>query len=326
MIISKTPFRISLFGGGTDYPEWFEENGGKVINFAINKYCYINFRELPPFFNYLYRIKYHKIEYRKNIDKINHPSVRECFKKFNILNADLTHSADLPAFTGLGSSSTFTVGLLKILNTFKNKKKSKKELLYEAIDIERNVLHEPVGCQDQTISAVGGINVINFKKNNKIEIKSLGKYKKNLKELKRHLLLIYTGIPRISFDITRDVISNIPKKKSIFKEIYNISKEAENILQRNNFKIDQISELLNENWKLKKKTSKKVSNNKIDEIYDIGIKNGAQSGKLLGGGGGGFVLFIVNPEKKRKILSKLKKLKQIPLDYDYKGSVILQNE
>lgn len=325
MIISKTPFRISLFGGGTDYPEWYKYNKGKVVSFAINKYCYINFRELPPFFNYNYRIKYHKIEYCKKISSIKHPSVRECFRKFNIQNADLTHSADLPAFSGLGSSSTFTVGLLKVINTFKKKIHTKNKLFKQAIEIERKILKEPVGCQDQTSAAMGGFNVINFKKNG-IKINSLNHYVRNIEKIREHLLLVYTGLPRISFEITKNVILNIPKKKKVFEEIYNIAAEAEKIIKSQNFEIDHLSSLLNETWKLKKKTSKKITNNTINEIFQRGMENGAEAGKLLGGGGGGFILFIVKPQNKKKILNKFKNLKYIPLDYDNTGSIILQRE
>ena len=323
MIISKTPFRVSLFGGGTDYPEWYNDNNGKVINFAINKYCYINLRELPPFFNYLYRIKYHKIEYCKKLSHIKHPSVRACFEMFKINNADLTHSADLPAFSGLGSSSSFTVGLINAI-TFKKKSFSKEKLFKQAIEIERNILNEPVGCQDQTIASIGGFNAINFTGKNRITINSLTKYKKNIDLIKKNLVMIYTGIPRFSFKITSDVILNMPNKNTTFKRIYEIAVECENLIKSENFRIDDISALLNETWKLKKETSNKVSNNKINQIYEAGINYGADAGKLLGGGGGGFVLFFVKPKNREFFLNKLKSLMYIPLDYDYNGSVIIQ--
>ena len=237
----------------------------------------------------------------------------------------MTHSADLPAFSGLGSSSTFTVGLLKVINIFKKKNCTKPELFKQAIEIERNILKEPVGCQDQTSAAMGGFNVINFTNNN-IKVNSLLDYTKNVEKIREHLLLIYTGLPRISFEITKDVILNIPENKKVFKEIYNIAAEAEKMIKSQNFEIDHFSSLLNETWKLKKKTSKKITNNTINEIFQSGIENGAEAGKLLGGGGGGFVLFIVKPENREKVLNKFKNLKYIPLKYDNNGSVILQKE
>jgi len=302
MIVCKTPFRVSLFGGGTDFPEFYKKHGGFVIGGSINKFCYITLRYLPEFHNHKYEVHYSKIERVNNVSEIEHPVIRACYKIFNIRpNINLIYDADMPAKSGLGTSSSFTVSLINSIFKFKRNNISKKELLKKSIFIERDYLKESVGCQDQTLAVHGGFNFIKFEKN-KISVKRIKISKKKLNELENNLFLVYTNNPRYATKIEENKIVNIKKKIKLYFEIKKITKKALNILEKNK-KIDLIGKLLNDYWNIKKNLSNKVADKVIDKIYKKGIKSGALGGKILGAGGGGFLIFYC-PQKNHNKFSK----------------------
>ncbi len=322
MIISKTPYRISLFGGGTDYPSWYLRNNGQVLSFSINKYVYISCRHLPNFFPHNYRILYAKDEKVNRINDITHPSVRETIKhtKFNE-NLEIHYDGDLPARCGLGSSSAFTVGFLNCLLNLQNKKVYPKKLANEAIFIEQKRVNETVGSQDQVAVAYGGFNNIIFKKNSKIYVKPLKLKESKLKKLEENLILVYTGFTRNAEAIAKTYVNKLSKKKSNLELMNSTVDTAKNILDNGN--IDDIGYLLNDFWHLKKTLSKNISNTYIDEIYNKAISAGALGGKLIGAGGGGFLLLYANKNKQKKIMKSLSKLTSVKFKFEYEGSRII---
>ena len=323
MIISRTPYRISFFGGGTDYHAWYQEHGGQVISTSINKYCYINARILPPFFEHRSRIVWSIIEMVKENYDITHPSIRETLKFLGIDEGiEIHHNGDLPARSGLGSSSTFTVGLLNALYTLNGYIANKGQLASEAIYVERELIKENVGVQDQIAAAFGGLNKITINQNgsynvNKIELNPLKK-----RELKSHLMLFFTGIARTASEIAATKISSIPNKYYELSEMYKMVDIAIDILE-NSSDIKEFGKLLHESWLFKRSISDAISNNIIDEIYDTAMKNGAIGGKLLGAGGGGFMLIFAEPENHDNIRSSLANLIEIPFDFEDTGSTII---
>tara|TARA_B100000575_G_scaffold215503_1_gene176221 strand:+ start:11652 stop:12638 length:987 start_codon:yes stop_codon:yes gene_type:complete len=322
MIISKTPYRISFFGGGTDMPTWYLKNTGQVLSTTIDKYSYITFKTLPKIFGENIRLVYSKTELVDNVKQIKHPSIREVLK-FTKLYKDINihYNGDLPAFSGLGSSSAFTVGLLNALYNFKGISKTQFQLGLDSINIEQNKIKENVGSQDQMAVAVGGLNHIKFNKNNKILIKKI-KIKKNiLKRLEENLLLFYTGMKRNSNDIQNNYLKNIHYKNFELDQISKSVDWALEFLKSGN--LDDFGNLLNEMWKFKKKLNNKVSNNKLNEIYDIAMKNGALGGKLIGAGGGGFYLFYANKNNQNKIKQKLGRSNFIDFRFEDSGSTIV---
>lgn len=323
MIISRTPFRISFFGGGTDYREWFEENGGSVLATTIDKYCYITCRYLPPFFKHKFRIIYSKMEQVKSIDEIQHPSVRETLRFMNIKKGvEIHHDGDLPARTGLGSSSSFTVGLLHALYALKGIMPSKMQLAKDAIYIEQEMIKENVGCQDQALAAVGGFNKIEFGGSNHLNVRAITISKERIELLQDHLVLFYSGLSRTASEIAGEQIKNIPRKKKELKTMYQMVDEAINILNGND-DLTAFGKLLDESWKLKRNLSDKISTSYIDNIYNVAINSGAIGGKLLGAGGGGFVLFFVDPKNQSKLKAKLKSLLYVPFRFENLGSQII---
>ncbi len=326
-IICRTPFRISFFGGGTDLPNWFEKHKGQVISTSIDKYCYVLIRNLPPINNFKYRLRYFKNELTKSINKIKHPSIRAVLSKYHISNdsLELLHSADLPARSGLGSSSAFTVSLINSISNYYNKDLSKKEIAFKAIEIEQKILKENVGCQDQIACSVGGFNVINFRANN-IFIKKININKTKLNYLKDNLSIFFIGYPRNANEIEKEKIKTINKKINYYEDLYQISNEALKVLElKNNVSfINDFTFLLNETWKIKKKLSSSVSNEKINSIYEFALKNGANAGKILGAGGGGFMLFFSkNSEEKIRLIKSLKKLTNVNFNFEDTGTKII---
>jgi len=323
MIISRTPFRISFFGGGTDYPVWYRKNGGAVLATTIDKYCYISCRDLPPFFDHKYRILYSKIENIKKISEIEHPSVRATlgFMK-NTRGLEIHHDGDLPARSGLGASSAFTVGLLNCLYTLEGKKPSKLRLATEAIHIERDLLQESVGSQDQVLASFGGFNKIIFGSNDRIKIEPLCILPSRLENFHSHLMLYFTGLTRFASEIAKEQIKNTPQKEKELFRIRELVDEGEKILTGRK-DLSEFGELLDEGWKIKRELSDKITNPQIDEIYETARKAGAIGGKLLGAGGGGFMLFFVAPEKQKKVREKLKKLLFVPFEFENYGSEII---
>ena len=324
MIISRTPFRISFFGGGTDYPVWYEKNGGMTLSATINKYAYITVRELPPFFNYKHRIQYHLKEEVNSLEEIKHPVIREAAKLLGIKKGiEIVHNADLPARSGLGSSSTFTVGLLNALYAMKHQMVTKRELALNAINLEQNIIGEAVGSQDQTIAAFGGFNLIEFNKIKTFQIQEMPISESRLKSLQENLILCFTGFARTAEDIAKLQIESTPfKEKELIKmkEIANIAKE---IIIDEKISIDVFGKLLNEQWFLKKSLTKYISNKKIDKIYDTAINSGAIGGKLLGAGGGGFFLFYAKKKNHQNIIKSLKNKLIVPFRFEKTGSQII---
>jgi len=323
MIISRTPFRISFFGGGTDYPVWYEENGGAVISASINKYCYITCRYLPPFFGYKYRIVYSQREAVNELSEINHPSVRECLRFMNLgKGVEIHHDGDLPARTGLGSSSSFTVGLLNALYALKGKMVSKKQLALEAIHVEQGMIKEHVGSQDQTIAAFGGFNKITFNNQN-IEVQPVTVDLEKMQYFQKHLMLFFTGLSRTASEIAEKQIKETANKKKELSAMQEMVAAAMDILNQNKDNFDEFGKLLNESWQIKRSLTSKISTPLIDEIYEAAIRAGATGGKLLGAGGGGFVLFFVKPELQPQVRRALSKLLYVPFRFDTLGSQII---
>ncbi len=323
MIITRTPFRISFFGGGTDYPGWYKENGGTVLSTTIDKYCYITCRPLPPFFKYKHRIVYSQSENVKDINKIDHPSVRECLRFINIDHGlEIHHDGDLPARSGLGSSSSFTVGLINALYGLKGIMKSKKELALEAIHIEQNMIKENVGSQDQTAAAFGGFNKIDFGGSHHISIQPIIMRPEHLNLLQDHCMLFFTGLSRNASEIAKIQIKNIKKTNEELKIMTAIASEGFSII-KDEKPIEDFGKLLKTSWEYKKKLSSKISNPRIDAIYDTAIKAGALGGKLLGAGGGGFILFFAPPEIQPRIKEKLKRLLHVPFKFENQGSQVI---
>jgi len=323
MIISRTPFRISFFGGGTDYPVWYRENRGAVLSTTIDKYCYITVRYLPPFFPHKHRIIYSKIETVKNIEEILHPAVRETLKFLDVNKGiEIHHDGDLPARTGMGSSSAFTVGLLNSLYALKGVMVSKEKLAREAIRIERDILQENVGSQDQIATSYGGFNKINFNGNDKFKIEPIIVTKDRINQIENHLMLYFTGFSRIASKIAQVQIENTPQKKRELTLMYQMVDEAISILTTNK-NILEFGKLLNKTWELKRILTNKISNPKIDNIYETALKAGAVGGKLLGAGGGGFMIFFVPSKKQPKVRKALKGLLEVPFNFESEGSQII---
>lgn len=322
MIISRTPFRISFFGGGTDYNGWFNENNGAVLATTFDKYCYITARHLPPFFEHKSRIIYSKMEHVHNIDEIDHPSVREVMRFLKINEGiEIHHDGDLPARTGLGSSSSFTVGLLNSLYALKGVITSKEQLAKEAIHVEQEMIKENVGCQDQMLAAYGGFNYIEFGGHHHLRVQPVTISEEKLNLLQDHLMLYFTGFSRTASQIAEHQIKNIPNKKAELERMYEMVKQALEILNGND--LLQFGKLLDESWRIKRTLSDKVSNSHIDDLYAAAQKAGAVGGKLLGAGGGGFILLFVEPQKKAKVREALKSLLEVPFRFETQGSQII---
>ncbi len=324
MIVSKTPFRISFFGGGTDYPKWYLKYGGKVISTSIDKYCYISCRELPPFFSHNHRIVYSKIENAKKINQIKHPVVRAILTRFNVTKGlEIHHDGDLPAKSGIGSSSSFTVGMLNALYAMEKKKINKFQLANQAIFLEQKILKENVGSQDQIAAAYGGFNYINFSKNGAFKILKNNFKKKNINQIEESIVLCYTSLARISGHVAKKKLSNFNLKKLKFEKLSYLTLEANKLLSSQNFTLSEFAELVTDSWMVKKSLANEVSNQNIDEIFKFSLQNGALGGKLLGAGAGGFLMFIMQKNKKKEFIKKMKKLICFGISFDNKGSQIL---
>ena len=325
MIITKTPYRISFFGGGSDYPEWFNKYYGEVISTTINKYLYISCRELPHFFKHKFRIVYSKIENVKTINEIKHNGVKQLLNYLKVKNGlEIHYDGDLPSRSGMGSSSCFIVGLLNALTKSQNINLNKKKLANISIKIERNIMRENVGLQDQIAASYGGFNRIRFEKNN-YKVNKIICNKSFIGDLNKKLFLLYTGKSRTAEKITRSYTNKLSQnKKKNVKKILDFVDQAKRIIKQNNS--DDFGYLLNETWYQKRELSKLVSNNKIDYLYQKGISNGALGGKLLGAGGGGFLLFYINLNKKKNFLKSFENNVIVPIQLSNVGSEIIFNE
>lgn len=327
MITTRTPLRISFFGGGTDYPSWYREHGGSVLSTTINKSSYINCRWLPPFFEYHSRISYSKVETVKHNSDIQHPSVRACLQRMNIDDGiEIHHIADLPARAGLGTSSAFTVGMLLALYGLKNQMRDKRSLVEEAIYVEQELLCEAVGAQDQVSAAYGGFNRINFQPSGEIEVHRIFASTERLVELEQHLALYFTGFSRIASEIAQEQIRVTPQKCRELEMMSMLVNEAESILRTPHRSLDEFGKLLHEGWMIKRSLTEKITTASIDDIYSAGLKAGALGGKLLGAGGGGFMLFYVSPDRRQELRQALKKLLCIPFAFSSRGSEVVVYE
>lgn len=324
MIISRTPFRISFFGGGTDYPAWYRKNGGVVLATTIDKYCYISCRYLPPFFEHKYRVVYSKIENVREIPQIEHPAVRAVLELLKCERGlEIHHDGDLPARSGLGSSSSFTVGLINAVMALNGRHISKEELAESAIYIEQDALKENVGSQDQISVAHGGFNRIEFKRDNNHDVAPVILPKPKLVALQNSLMLFFTGISRFSSDVAKTQLENFKKRESELRRMEEMVGEALNILNGSDDGLDEFGRLLDQAWRYKKSLSDKVSNATIDQIYQEAVNAGALGGKILGAGGGGFILFYVRPENQAAVKARLKDLIHVPFRFENSGSRIV---
>ncbi len=324
MVISRTPLRVSFFGGGTDYPIWYEKKGGMTLSSTINKYAYITVRELPPFFEYKHVIQYYLKEQVNSLEEIKHPVVREATKLLDIKEGiEMVYNADLPARSGLGSSSTFTVGFLNALYAFKNHNITKRELALNAINLEQNIIGEAVGSQDQTMAAFGGFNIIEFNKDKTFQVEEISISDERLKSLEENLILCFTGFSRTAEKIAKFQIESTPSKEKELNLMTEIVKQAKEIILNDKTSIDEFGKLLNEQWFLKKNLTKYISTPAIDEIYDTAINAGAIGGKLLGAGGGGFMLFYAKKENHKKIKDSLQNKLIVPFKFEKSGSKII---
>ena len=324
MIITRTPFRISFFGGGTDYPVYYKEHGGAVLSSSINKYCYINCRYLPPFFDYKYRIRYAKREETKSISEIRHPTVRECLKLIDVKKGiEMVHTSDIPARSGIGSSSSFTVGFLNALYALQGKMTTKRHLAREAIQVEQIKANESVGSQDQVVAAFGGLNKIEFGGEREFFVNPITILEEKKNILQDNLLLFFTGFHRTASEIAGEQIRLTPQKTQELNKMKGFVSEACSILNGSFKSMDDFGKLLHESWMIKKGLTDLISNAAIDDIYETALSAGALGGKLCGAGGGGFILFYVPLEKQQKVKEKLKGLLHVPFIFDNLGSQVI---
>ena len=327
MIISRTPFRISFFGGGTDYPAWFRQHGGSVIGTAVNKYCYISVRRLPPFFTHRSRIVYSQVELVRDVSEIQHPAVRGILTDKALTEGlEIHHDADLPARSGLGSSSSFVVGLLNALDALNCKRSAKRDLARTAIRIEQDILRENVGCQDQVWAAYGGFNRINFFKDGSFSVDSIIMPSERRAELVNSVMLFFTGFSRFASDIAKEQIENIDVRQRELRMMRSMVDRAYEVLLDPSVPLREFGELLHESWLLKRQLSNRISTPEIDEIYEAGREAGAIGGKLLGAGGGGFMVFLVEPDKRERVRERLSKLIEVSVDFENEGSKIVLYE
>lgn len=323
MIITKTPFRMSFFGGGTDLEEYFKENCGSVLSTTFDKYCYVNVRHLPRFFEYSTELSYSKTERVNDINEIQHPAIREAMKMLDMREIRLTYEADLPARSGLGTSSSFAVGMLNAFYALKGIYADKKKLAKEAIYLERVLCNESGGWQDQVAAAYGGFNRINFSSDG-FEVLPLIISPKRKKQLNDNLMMFFTGFTRFSSEVQKINSLNSSEDKLLrLKKMMELVDEAQSVLTSEKRDLDEFGRLLDITWNLKKGTGNAISTGSIDELYSKGIAAGAIGGKLLGAGGGGFLVFYVPKEKQNDVKEAMKDLLYIPFKFENSGAQVI---
>jgi D-glycero-alpha-D-manno-heptose-7-phosphate kinase len=323
MIISRTPFRISFFGGGTDYPAWYRKHGGAVLSATIDKYCYLSVRYLPPFFEHRFRVVYSKIENRERIEDIEHPAVRAVLEHLAVdRGVEIHHDADLPARSGMGSSSAFTVGLLNAVHALQGRMPTKRGLALESIHLEQSVLREVVGSQDQVAAAYGGFNRVSFLKTGEIVVRPLTVPAERLDALADHLMLIYTGIRRTAANVAASYANDLDRRERQLRMIEGYVDRAIGVLA-SDADLLEFGALLDEVWQVKRTLSRSVSSDQIDEIYNEARDAGAIGGKITGAGGGGFMLLFVPPDKQPAVRAKLGHLIHAPFRFEQSGSQII---
>lgn len=322
MIISKTPMRMSFFGGGTDFPEFFNEYGGSVISTTFDKYCHVNVRELPDFFDYKTYLSYARIEKVNSVDEIQHPAIRNAMKWLSLEKLCLNYDADLPAKTGLGTSSAFSVGMLNALYCMQGAEKSKRELADGAIYLERTLCNEDGGIQDQIASAFGGFNRIDFSKNG-YTVTPVEFAEGRKEKLNDNLMLFFTGLSRFSFDIQKTTKKLLGKNTDRLIKMLEMVDEAEDILTNGNRSLDDFGLLLNETWQQKRGMNTEISTDYIDIAYKKAVDAGALGGKLLGAGGGGCLLFYVAEDNREKVRNALEDMHEIKFRFENEGTKII---
>ena len=323
MIVSRTPFRISFFGGGTDYPAWYREHGGAVLATSINKYCYLTCRYLPPFFEHRYRVVYSIVETANSPDEIQHPAAREVLRFMQLPHGvEIHHDGDLPARSGMGSSSAFTVGLLHALHGLKTAMPGKHQLALEGIRLEQDILRETVGSQDQVTAAYGGLNHVLFLPNGEITVQPMVLPRERIESLNAHLMLFYTGLKRTASDIAQSYVNDIEASKQQLQATHAMVAEAVALLNSQN-ELAEFGKLLHESWVVKRSLSPVVTNHAVDDIYEAARRAGAIGGKLAGAGGGGFMLLFAPPHSHAAIRETLKHLLLVPFKFDFNGSQII---
>lgn len=324
MIISRTPFRISFFGGGTDYPAWYSEHGGAVLATTIDKYCYISLRELPPFFDHRFRVVYSIVENVKEIGDIQHPAVRGVLEWMKVgKGLEIHHDGDLPARSGLGSSSAFTVGLINAVHALDGHHVSKEALANQAIHVEQCVLRERVGLQDQVSAAFGGFNHIAIAQNGAYSVTPMVLPLERLQALQSHLMLVFTGISRTANDVAETVVTNLKNKVADMRTLHQMVEHAMAIVSSARTDLIELGHLLRDAWRLKRALSDRVTNPTVDELLDAAMHAGAVGGKLLGAGGGGFMLLFVRPEDQQKVRGVLRDRITVPFKFEMSGGRIV---
>lgn len=325
MIISKTPYRVSFFGGGTDYPAWYRRHSGAVLSGSIDKFCYISCRLFPRFFGYRYRVVWSHIENVSTVGEILHPAVREGLKYLGI-NGDMCleihHQGDLPARAGMGSSSSFSVGLIRAILALKGQIIGKHELALKAIEFEQEVLREQVGSQDQMAASYGGLNVFRFEKDGTIRVEPVTITKNRIEELESHLMMLYTGTSRLSSEIAGQIIDQMEKKEKVLTRMHEMVDQSVAILN-NGQDLESLGRLLHQSWLLKRQLASQISNNQIDRIYQTAMDNGAVGGKLLGAGASGFMIFFAAPEHHQDIRHALPGYLHVPFKFEFGGSTLI---
>lgn len=322
MIITKTPFRMSFFGGGTDMENYFRENCGAVLSTTFDKYCYVNVRHLPRFFDYSTELAYSKTERVTGVDEIEHPAIRNAMKMLDMHEIRLTYEADLPARSGLGTSSSFAVGMLNAFYALKGKYADKKKLADEAIYLERVLCKEAGGWQDQIAASFGGFNRINFNADG-YEVLPVIISPERKRNLNQNLMMFFTGFTRFSSDVQKANAIGTKSNLNQLREMYSLVDAAEKVLTDKEKNLDEFGKLLDYTWKLKRQTGSAVSTNSIDELYEKGIRAGALGGKLLGAGGGGFLVFYVQPEYQNSVKKAMNDLMHIPFQFEDGGTRVI---
>ena len=323
MIITKTPFRMSFFGGGTDKESFFREYGGAVLSTTFDKYCYVNVRHLPRFFDWTNEISYSKTERTVSVEDIHHPAIRNAMKMLDMYEIRLTYEADLPARSGLGTSSSFAVGMLNAFYALKGKYADKKKLADEAIYLERVLCEEAGGWQDQIAASFGGMNRIEFNKDGTYDVRPIIIHPDRKKQLNDNLLMFFTGFTRFSSDMQKANATGYAEKIKQLQQMYALVDDAEKVLEDKHSDLDDFGRLLDTTWRLKRQTGGAITTNSIDALYEKGIEAGALGGKLLGAGGGGFLVFYVQPEKKEAVIEDMKDLLYVPFRFEDGGTRVI---
>ena len=326
MIISRTPFRLSFLGGGTDYPAWYREHGGAVLGTTINKYCYLTCRYLPPFFEHRYNVVWSKIENCKTVDEITHPAAREIIKYMGITRGlEIHHDGDLPARSGTGSSSAYTVGLLNALYALQGRMASKSDLMAQSLKVEQDILKENVGSQDQVFASQGGLNHIQFHQSGEITVVPMTLSSQRLEELQSHMMLFYTGIRRTASDVVESYQGDLSGKRRQLRILQDLVGEGVGILSSDR-DINEFGQLIHEGWQVKRELGGNISNDTVDDMYEAALNAGAVGGKLSGAGGGGFMMLFVPPEAQQRVKGTFSNLVHVPFQFERNGSQIIHCE